>query len=64
VIVPKASLERLAHAFTFGSVNTLRKYAQAIGCRLEIRLRPRRQKKDQDRHGPDDDPSRTAGAMR
>jgi predicted transcriptional regulator len=24
------------------SVNTLRKYAQAVGCRLEIRLRPRR----------------------
>jgi DNA-binding XRE family transcriptional regulator len=27
------------------SLATLRKYAQAVGCRLEVRLRPRKQRK-------------------
>src|SRR5213082_136521 len=36
------------------SVSTLRKYAQAVGCRLEIRLRPR------DRRKPEAEPAAAA----
>jgi transcriptional regulator with XRE-family HTH domain len=34
------------------SVATLRKYAQAVGCRLEIRLRPRDGRKPKAPRGP------------
>src|SRR5437588_11404106 len=33
------------------SVATLRKYAQAVGCNLEIRLKPRRAKKNDAKEG-------------
>ena len=38
------------------SVATLRKYARAVGCRLEIRLRPRNGRKQAERSAPADRP--------
>ncbi len=43
------------------SVATLRKYARAVGCRLEIQLRPAEGKRSKAERGADDNRGRHAG---